>query len=63
MKCDKPACFPEFYWKMLENWFEVKEISQADYSLFDVRRQTLWLNKNIKVNDKNFVVTYGIPVV
>jgi hypothetical protein len=52
MKCDKPACFPDFYWKMLENWFEVKELSQADYSPFDIRRQTLWLNKNIKVNDK-----------
>ena len=53
MKCDsKPLNFPDFYWEMLKCWFEVKNITQSNLSPPDVRRESLWLNKNITVNEK-----------
>jgi hypothetical protein len=48
----RPKNFPEFYWEVLKYWFEAKEITQKNDSAFDIRRESLWLNKNIKVNNK-----------
>jgi hypothetical protein len=49
---DKPLNFPDFYWEMLKCWFEVKNITQITPNAPDVRRESLWLNKNITVNEK-----------
>jgi hypothetical protein len=54
----KPPNFPGFYWQVLKNWFEVKEISQPTPSAFDIRRECLWLNKSIKVNNKELRGNY-----
>jgi hypothetical protein len=53
MGCEsKPANFPDFYWQVLKNWFEVKALTIDYKNAFDIRRESLWLNKNIKVNNK-----------
>ena len=55
MECkEKPKNFPGFYWQIIQSWNEVKDIlnSETTKTPFDIRRETLWLNKNIKTNDK-----------
>ena len=53
MECvTKPANFPGFYWQILKHWFELKTLCTQTPSPLDIRRETLWLNKNIK-NGKN----------
>jgi hypothetical protein len=53
MKCkEKPLNFPSFYWQVLQNWYEVKEITQTPTTVEDIRKETLWLNKDIKINKK-----------
>ena len=55
-KCDnewtvKPKNFPHFYWSVIQNWSEFKNLSQPERkSPMDIRRECLWLNKNIKIN-------------
>jgi exonuclease III len=52
MECKvKPLNFPEFYWNVLEYWFSFKELTVKKKNAFEVRRESLWLNKNIKVNE------------
>ena len=48
----RPEYFPEFYWEILKYWFEVKELATKQDNVFDIRRECLWLNKNIKINEK-----------
>jgi hypothetical protein len=51
----KPKDFPGFYWQILQNWLEVKDIMKPNpLSPFDIRRETLWLNKNIVFQKKEF---------
>jgi hypothetical protein len=53
MSCeDKPLNFPDFYWEMLKCWFEVRNITNNELKVIDIRRESLWLNKNITVNEK-----------
>jgi hypothetical protein len=49
---ERPVNFPEFYWQVIKYWFEAKEIIQKPDTAFNVRRESLWLNKNIKVHNK-----------
>jgi hypothetical protein len=49
---NKPLNFPDFYWEMLKCWFEIRDITQNKPSAIDIRRESLWLNKNITVNEK-----------
>jgi hypothetical protein len=55
MSCsEKPREFPGFYWQILKSWNEIKTItnSEKNKSPFEIRRETLWFNKNIKLNGK-----------
>jgi hypothetical protein len=53
INCDeRPINFPEFYWQVMKYWFEAKEIIQIPDTAFNIRRESLWLNKNIKVHNK-----------
>jgi hypothetical protein len=53
MVCDtQPKNFPDFYWQVLKYWFEIKDITNNLESPFNIRRESIWLNKNIKVNNK-----------
>jgi hypothetical protein len=53
MEClTKPRDFPEFYWEVLKYWFEIKSLVTKQDNVPDIRRECLWLNKNIKVNAK-----------
>ena len=47
---EKPANFPNFYWQMICAWHDVKKITNTVKTAMDVRREVLWLNKNIKIN-------------
>jgi hypothetical protein len=49
---EKPTNFPNFYWLMMRAWFEMKKITNKVNTSIDVRREFLWLNKNIKINRK-----------
>jgi hypothetical protein len=51
MSCnEKSKDFPGFYWQIIKSWNEIKNIlTKKDLTaIIDIRRQTLWLNKNIK---------------
>jgi hypothetical protein len=53
MSCDtQPKNFPDFYWQVLKYWFELKNITTNLEDPFEIRRESIWLNKNIKVNNK-----------
>jgi hypothetical protein len=49
---EKPKGFPHFYWQVIQSWMEIKEITNLDRekSPMEVRRECLWLNKNILIN-------------
>jgi hypothetical protein len=49
---DKPAGFPGFYWQILQAWFETKNLTKLEETPINIRRECLWLNKNIKNNKK-----------
>jgi hypothetical protein len=49
---EKPVNFLNFYWQMMRSWFDTKRITNKINSSIDVRRECLWLNKNIKINRK-----------
>jgi hypothetical protein len=40
----------EFYWSILKAWNTITEINRQDMTILEIRRQSLWLNKHIKVN-------------
>jgi hypothetical protein len=48
----KPNDFPIFYWEILENWNEIKNMTEPIDTPLDIRRQCLWLNENITVNNE-----------
>jgi hypothetical protein len=48
----RPIYFPEFYWEILKYWFEIKALATKQDNVFDIRRECLWLNKNININGK-----------
>jgi hypothetical protein len=51
MKCKvRPLNFPEFYWNVIKYWFEFKDLTLKKKDPFDIRRESLWLNKNIIFN-------------
>jgi hypothetical protein len=51
MDCKKqPADFPDFYWQMLQIWYEIKNMTEPIDTPIDIRRQCIWLNENITVN-------------
>jgi hypothetical protein len=54
MKCkDKPKNFPDFYWQVLEYWNEATTLTKnTQENPFDIRRECLWLNKDITINRK-----------
>jgi hypothetical protein len=55
MACkDKPKLFPHFYWQVIKSWFEIMNIDTdvRDKTPVEVRRECLWLNKNIMINEK-----------
>jgi hypothetical protein len=53
MSCkEKQKNFPEFYWQILKCWCEAKQINNIIESPIEIRRQCLWFNKEIKLNNK-----------
>jgi hypothetical protein len=46
----QPTYLPDFYWKVVKYWSEVKQLNDSPLTPFDIRRECLWLNKNIKLN-------------
>jgi hypothetical protein len=53
MDCsEKPIEFSNFYWLAIRAWFDIKKITNTITDAMDVRREFLWLNENIKVNNK-----------
>jgi hypothetical protein len=53
MICDKkPEDFPDFYWQIIQAWFETKNLIELEATPINIRKESLWLNKNIKYNDK-----------
>jgi hypothetical protein len=58
MTCDKkPKDFPGFYWQIIQSWNEIKDTLNKDKQKTpqDIRRETLWLNKNIKINEQEML--------
>jgi hypothetical protein len=49
---EKPKDFPDFYWQIVKSWNEVKTITINYNNPLDIRRECLWLNKNIKIDGK-----------
>jgi hypothetical protein len=48
MSClERPKDFPDFYWQVIRFWNEIKDITREIESPFTVRRECIWLNKNI----------------
>ena len=41
-----------FYWTIIKSWNILLEKKQNDMDTFDIRRQWIWMNKNIKINKK-----------
>jgi hypothetical protein len=39
-----------FYWTILKSWNILRNIQKEDADVLDIRRQWLWMNKNIKIN-------------
>jgi hypothetical protein len=48
----RPKNFPDFYWQVLQSWFAFKELTLKSRNAYDIRRESLWLNRNIKLNGK-----------
>ena len=46
----KPTNIPDFYWQIVQSWFELKTLTNETKDAFDIRRESLWLNKHIKIN-------------
>jgi hypothetical protein len=49
---EKPTDLPDFYWQIIKSWNEVKTITSNLDNPLDIRRECLWLNKNIKIEKK-----------
>ena len=60
MSCvEKPKEFPDFYWQIIQSWNEVKTIANTINSPLKIRRECLWLNKNIKIGKKEISWMHG----
>jgi hypothetical protein len=58
MNCDtKPKDFPGFYWQILKCWNEVKNVLNINKPKTppEIRRETLWLTKNITINEREML--------
>jgi hypothetical protein len=51
---EKPAGFPDFYWQILQAWFETKDLTKLDETPVNIRKECLWLNKYIVNKDLVF---------
>jgi hypothetical protein len=40
---------PSFYWTVIKNWVDLNDIEKEDLTALKIRKQCIWLNKNIKV--------------
>ena len=49
---ERPREFNKFYWEVFKAWLDVKNNSNMVRTAFDVRREYIWLNKEIKVEKK-----------
>jgi hypothetical protein len=49
---DKPVGFPGFYWQGLQAWVETKELIKMELTPYNIRKECLWLNKEIKTKKK-----------
>jgi hypothetical protein len=47
-----PTNFPNFYWLMIKAWNKLITLTSPLKTAIDIRRECLWLNKNIMVNKK-----------
>ena len=47
---EKPKNFPGFYWQIIKSWNEVKDLTKCEETPFEIRRECIWLNKNITIN-------------
>ena len=54
MVCNtKPKNSPHFYWQVIKSWSEIKNFTQPEIKTpMEIRRECLWLNKEIKINKK-----------
>ena len=41
-----------FYWDIIRNWTNLNKINKESLDVPNIRRQSIWLNKYIKVNKK-----------
>jgi hypothetical protein len=41
----------KFYWSIIQNWNEVIDLNKDDMDVFDIRKQYIWLNKHIRINN------------
>jgi hypothetical protein len=40
-----------FYWTIIQNWNELTQLEIKSMGVFEIRKQYLWLNKHIKINN------------
>jgi hypothetical protein len=45
--------FPDFYWQIIKCWNELKTITEETESPLTIRRECIWLNKNIPLTKIN----------
>jgi hypothetical protein len=49
---EKPIDIPDFYWQIIKSWNEVKTLTSNLNNPIEIRRECLWLNKDIKIGKK-----------
>jgi hypothetical protein len=53
MNCKiQPTGFPDFYWQMMKIWCEIKNMTESVDTPMVIRRQCIWLNENITINEE-----------
>jgi hypothetical protein len=48
---EKPKNFPDFYWLIIKCWNEINTTTKDYDSPFTIRRECIWLNKNIQIKN------------
>jgi hypothetical protein len=51
-KIEKPQEYLDFYWQILQNWNELKQEINIESSAMDIRRECIWFNQEIKINNE-----------
>jgi hypothetical protein len=51
-KKDKPEGLTPFYWEVCKAWLDIKNSCNEIKTTYDVRRECIWLNKEIKIEGK-----------